>query len=73
LLEAVEGLGVDISGNVPELLVSRPGVALKTEYSSAKVGVHPERLSKELFWFRGVWNTGLGKAAEVGVWLGVGG
>lgn len=50
-----------------------PGVELKTEYSSAKRGVHPpDGDSSERSWLGlGVSNTGLGKT--VGVCLGVGG
>ncbi len=44
-----------------------------TEYSSAKVGVHPPRFSK-LELFLGVWKAvGLGNWPEVGVCVGVGG
>jgi len=75
LLEDVDGRGVLTSTYVFGfgVVVSRPGVALKTEYSSAKIGVHPERLSKASLFARGVWKLGLGNAAEVGVWPGVGG
>ena len=46
---------------------------LKTEYSSAKVGVQPLRFSK-LELFLGVSKAvGLGNWVEVGVWVGVGG
>ena len=40
-LEAVDGLGVDMSAMWLATLMRRPGVVLKTEYSSANVGVHP--------------------------------
>jgi hypothetical protein len=50
-----------------------PGVALKTEYSSANRGVQPvDSSSRPVFGF-GVSKTGLGKAAETGVRWGVGG
>jgi hypothetical protein len=48
---ACGGLGV-VSAN--ELLVSLPGVELKTEYSSANVGVQPLRSSKLDLLFPGV-------------------
>jgi hypothetical protein len=48
--EEVEGRGVDVSRNGFCDPVSRPGVELNTEYSSANVGVQPLRFSKfELF------------------------
>ena len=51
-----------------------PGVALKTEYSSANRGVQPPLDSSKRPWlFFGVSKTELGKMEEVGVCLGVGG
>ena len=66
------GRGV-VSGNDEMLLVSLPGVELKTEYSSANVGVQPLRSSKLFLLFLGVWKSGLGRFADVGVLVGVGG
>jgi hypothetical protein len=50
-----------------------PGVALKTEYSSAKRGVQPVDSSKRPWLCLGVSKTGLGKTADIGVRFGVGG
>jgi len=50
-----------------------PGVALKTEYSSAKRGVQPVDSSNRPWLCLGVSKTGLGKIVDVGVCLGVGG
>jgi hypothetical protein len=72
-LEAVDGLGVDISVRWVPVLVSLPGVALKTEYSSANVGVHPVWPSNVGASARGVWKIGLEKTPDVGVCVGVGG
>jgi hypothetical protein len=68
----VGGCGVEMSMNDRWSPVSRPGVVLNTEYSSAKVGVQPLRFSK-LELFLGVSKVGLENWAEVGVWVGVGG
>jgi hypothetical protein len=51
-LEAVDGLGVDISAKWVPALVRRPGVALKTEYSSANFGVQL------------VWSSNVGASAR---------
>lgn len=67
---SVGGRGVSTKGFCA---VRRPGVALNTEYSSANVGVQPLRFSKLEVLFLGVWKVGLGKAADVGVFVGVGG
>jgi len=61
------------SANGPCEPLRLPGVALKTEYSSAKRGVQPPDSSKRPWWCLGVSKTGLGKMADVGVCLGVGG
>lgn len=61
------------SGNGPWEPRRFPGVALKTEYSSAKRGVQPDESSKRPSVCLGVSKTGLGKMVEVGVCLGVGG
>lgn len=50
-----------------------PGVALKTEYSSAKRGVRPLVSAKDPWGGFGVSKIGLGNAPEVGVCFGVGG
>jgi hypothetical protein len=50
-----------------------PGVVLKTEYSSAKRGVHPVDSSKRPWLCLGVSKMGLGKTVDIGVRLGVGG
>jgi hypothetical protein len=57
---AVSGPGVDTSAKEFWEFISRPGVELKTEYSSANVGVQPLRSSKLELLFLGVWKTGLG-------------
>ena len=48
-----------------------PGVALKTEYSSANRGVQPEELSKEPELASGVSKTGLARTRGVGVCFGL--
>lgn len=50
-----------------------PGVALKTEYSSANRGVRPLVSAKDPWGGFGVSKIGLGKAPDVGVCFGVGG
>ncbi len=61
------------SGNCACEPLRLPGVALKTEYSSAKRGVEPPKSVKEPCGCRGVSKTGLANEAEVGVCWGVGG
>jgi hypothetical protein len=64
---------VEASANECCEFINRPGVALNTEYSSAKVGVQPVRSSKLESLFLGVWKRGLGNCPDVGVCVGVGG
>lgn len=68
-LEDVDGRGVNVKVSTNGCC----GESLNTEYSSANIGVHPERLSKALLFTRGVSKVGLGKTRDVGVRVGVGG
>lgn len=61
------GVGGTKSGNWDCEPLRLPGVALKTEYSSAKRGVEPPRSVKEPCGCRGVSKMGLAKEADVGV------
>jgi len=67
------GVGGPKSGNGVWQPLRFPGVALKTEYSSANRGVHPLDSSNRPWLGLGVSKTGLGRTADVGVRLGVGG